>query len=559
MLESVTPRTHRVATRLLGSALALLVTACGSLPDEELPARRVVVEAPQASPPAPAADSTAGTATTATPPEQTPEKAAAAAAAPPTPAGIGPERYADLFDRIRAGFQLDDPEQRQIDVQLQWYAGNPEYLERVFGRSELYLHHIVAEVERRGMPLEIALLPVVESAFEPYAYSRARAAGLWQFIPGTGERFGLKQNWWYDGRRDVIESTRAALDYLQYMHDEFNGDWLLAVAGYNCGEGNVARAIRENRNAGRPIDFWSLRLPAETRAYVPKLLAMKRLIADPEVFGLAFSPIANEPYFAAVDVGTQIDLKLAAELAGVTHDELFELNSAYHRWATPPDGPHRLLLPIDASDTLRQNAAQLTPDELLRVTHHEVRKGDTLASVATRYKTQPSVLRALNTLGNGPLVIGSDLRVPSGVTALPEKVARAAARVDGRGRDNARGGRRPVIHVVRRGDSLWTIARRNHTDVKTLMALNGMQPGETLRAGERLVVNKAASSSSRSASSSGGGSRSVRYTVRRGDTLYRIARQHGVTVAQLVSWNGFSASAPLRPGQKITINLSRRR
>src|SRR5262249_26454875 len=239
-------------------------------------------------------------------------------AAPTQLAGLAPAQYADLFDRMRAGFKLDDDSSRRaIDDQLRWYAGNPDYLQRAFGRADLYLYYIVTELERRNMPLELSLLPVVEGAFEPYAYSRASASGLWQFIPGTGSRFGLKQNWWYDGRRDVVESTRAALDYLQYLHDEFNGDWLLAVAAYNCGEAAVERAIDRNQAAGLPIDFWSLKLPPETRSYVPKLLAMKRLVADPGAYSLAFSKIPNQAYFARVETYGQIDLRLAADIAGV--------------------------------------------------------------------------------------------------------------------------------------------------------------------------------------------------------------------------------------------------
>jgi membrane-bound lytic murein transglycosylase D len=477
-------------------------------------------------------------------------------------AGLTPDRYPDLLDRIRAGFQLDDPDRAAIETQLNWFARNPEYLDRVFGRAELYMHHIVAEVERRGMPLEIALLPVIESAFEPYAYSRARASGLWQFIPGTGTRFGLPQNWWYDGRRDVLESTRAALDYLQFLHDEFNGDWLLAVAGYNCGEACIARAVRSNAAAGRPIDFWSLRLPTETRAYVPKLLAMKRLIASPDLYGIAFSPLPNEPYFARVDLDSQIDLKVAAELAGIPHEALFELNPAFHRWATPPQGPFHLLLPSDAVDVFRQNLGQLTLDERMRVTHHEVRRGETLAGLARRYDSQPLTIRMLNDLGNGPLVVGSDLRVPSGATQLPAKVLRAAALFDARG--GRRTARRPGFHVVRRGESLYAIARRNNMDTRTLMRLNNKQPGDMLRAGERLIVSRATATPSaapraarRAATDNTpqGKARSVRHTVRSGDTLYRIAQLYQVTVAQIVSWNGILASTPLRPGQKLTINI----
>ncbi len=208
------------------------------------------------------------------------------------------EDYDDLFDRMRAGFAFDEVQEPAIDVQLAWFEHNPDYLERVFQRGQRYMYHIITEVEARGMPLEFALLPVVESAYEPFAYSRSRAAGLWQFIPDTGARFGLKRDWWYDGRRDVVESTRAALDYLQALHDQFDGDWLLAIAAYNVGENSVQRELDFNRANGKPTDFWHLRLPAETRAYVPKLLALKRLMAEPERYGLEFAVIPNEPYFA---------------------------------------------------------------------------------------------------------------------------------------------------------------------------------------------------------------------------------------------------------------------
>ena len=330
-----------------------------------------------------------------------------------TVAGLTPEQYPDVFDRIRAGFKLEDVDSRQIDEQLAWYANNPEYLERMFGRAVPYLHHIVQEIEKRGMPLELALLPVVESAFEPYARSWATANGLWQFMPGTGERFGLKQDWWYDGRRDVMESTRAALDYLQYMHDEFFDDWLLAIAAYNCGEFRVQREVNANRAAGKPVDFFSLRLPSETRAYVPKLLAMRRLVANPEDYGIAFSPIPNEPYFIKVDTGGQLDLTLAAELAGITLDEVYELNPGFHRWATDPAGPHRLLLPRDSADAFTKNLELLSPDQRVRVSLHTVKSGESVASIAKKYKTQPIVVRDMNTLPEGtPLVVGTELRVP---------------------------------------------------------------------------------------------------------------------------------------------------
>jgi membrane-bound lytic murein transglycosylase D len=484
---------------------------------------------------------------------ETPDAAAAAEDASHTIAGLTPEQYPDVFDRIRAGFKLEDIESRQIDVQLAFFANNPQYLERVFGRAIPYLHHIVQEIERRGMPLELALLPVVESAFEPYARSWATANGLWQFMPGTGERFGLKQDWWYDGRRDVLASTRAALDYLQYMHDEFFDDWLLAIAAYNCGEFRVQREVNKNRALGKPVDFFSLSLPSETRAYVPKLMAMRRLVANPEDYGIAFSPIPNEPYFAKVETGGQLDLTLAAELAGITLDEVYELNPGFHRWATDPAGPHFLLLPRETAEAFKKNLDLLSQDERVRVSLHKVKAGESVASIAKKYKTQAIVVRDMNSLKSGaPLVIGSDLRVPTAVVNLPAKVMLAAARVDG---GVGRTGRRAGVHVVRRGDSLWRIAKRNRMDVATLARLNGMGTGDTLRAGQKLVLNTRASSSNKPTST--GSARQVSYKVRSGDTLSRIAKVFGVTVKDLVSWNGISMQSTLRPGQKLTVNVRR--
>ncbi|MCC7464005.1 MAG: LysM peptidoglycan-binding domain-containing protein [Gammaproteobacteria bacterium] len=466
----------------------------------------------------------------------------------------------DLFDRMRRGFSLADVDQPAIDRELNWYANHPDYLERTFGRAELYLHYIVNEVYQRGMPLELALLPVVESAFEPYAYSRARAAGLWQFISGTGKLYGLKQNWWYDGRRDVVESTRAALDYLQKMHDDFGGDWLLAIAGYNCGEGNIVRAIEQNRRAGRPTDFWHLRLPVETRGYVPKLLAMRRLVKNPESYGLEFSRIPDQPYFTQIRTGGQIDLQVVADLAGITREELYELNPAFHRWATDPTGPYGLLVPIDVAAGLETALLGLTPEQRMRVEQYAVQPGDSLATIAQRFGTTPTLIRELNGMEPGDRLISSGaLRVPSSHYELPEKAARAALLVDRRG--GVRRGTRPVVHVVRRGDSLWGIAQRLGTDVKTLARLNNMTAGDTLRAGQKLVVSEraaAASGTSDAAPTASGSGRQVTYTVRSGDTLYSIARVLQVTVADLMDWNGLSKRSIIKPGQRLIAFIAAR-
>ncbi len=477
------------------------------------------------------------------------------------------EQYTDLLERLRAGFELGDFEDPRVDHEADWFARHPEYIERTFTRSAPYLHYIVTEIEARGLPLELAVLPVIESSFEPYAYSRAKASGLWQFIPGTGTRFGLKQDWWYDGRRDVVSATRAALDYLEFLHGEFNGDWLLAVAAYNCGENAVARQVQINLAAGRPIDFWNLKLPAETRAYVPKLLAMARLVATPAQYGLEFSEIPNQPYFQRVDTGGQIDLNVAAQLSGLSTEDLYSLNPAYHRFATDPGGPHFLLLPVGTADTFRQNLLQLTPDQRMRVERYAVRKGDTVASIAKQFGTPANVLRELNGLeASSKIEVDNELRVPSSVTTLPPKVLRAAALVDGR--ETLREVRSRKVHVVARGDSLYAVARKTGVDVKKLASLNGMKPGDKLRAGQRLNLGaeaggdepKAVAATGNKASKAGSKAaktpttskdRRVTYVVRRGDTLYSVARILEVTVANLMSWNQLSSRAAIQPGQKL--------
>jgi len=551
--------TIRRARHVCLASVILAISACAHAPVErpvpsiaQQPIGAVLPEGPSSTYPLPPIPPSAQSPLVVEP--QAPEE-------PTQVAGLTPAQYADLFDRIRAGFKLEDhPDQEDIDQQLDWFASNPDYLQRAFGRSELYLYHIATQLEARGMPLEIAFLPVVESAFEPYAYSRARASGLWQFIPDTGSRFGLKQDWWYDGRRDIVESTRAALDYLQALHDEFNGDWLLAIAAYNCGEMAVEHAIDLNRSLGKPTDFWSLRLPRETRAYVPKLLAMKRLVSDPETYGLSISPIPNQPYFARVDTHGQINLKLAAEIAGVTDEELYELNPAFHRWATDPNGPHFLLLPVDGAQVFTENLTQLSEEQRMGLAHYTVHKGDSVVSVAKHFNTSVNVIRDLNGLPSGRLTVGADLRVPDAAIQLPAKVMLAAARVDGKVRMNRRE-RRVRIQTVHAGESLWSIARRHHMNVNTLASLNGMHPGDALRAGQRIRFSTStatASHASTSTASHASSGRRVVYVVRAGDTLRQIARLFQVSVSQILSWNGMSSGAQILKGQKLTIRVASR-
>ena len=352
-------------------------------------------------------------------PSAAPEPAAQSASEPPEPS---PDEFADLLDRMRAGFALTAVDDLRVQREIDRYVANIAHLDRALERGRRYLHFIVLELEARDMPLELALLPVVESAFDPFAHSPRYASGLWQFIPSTGRRYGLDQDWWLDGRRDVLAGTRAALDHLADLHERFDGDWFLALAAYNTGAGNVRRAIERNRRRGLPTDYFHLELHRETRAYVPKLLAVAQVAAEPERFGVVLPAIPNAPYFARVDAGGQVDLGRVAKLAGVPLDELRALNPQYNRWVTAPGGPYDLLVPATAEQRCREALASLPASERVRFERHQVRRGDTLYAIAARYRVPVTVLRGLNRVRGSLIHPGQELLVPipQGVTAAEQ-------------------------------------------------------------------------------------------------------------------------------------------
>ena len=413
-----------------------------------------------------------------------------------------------LFTRLRGAFALPDAANSSIQKELDWYTKHPSYVQKVLQRSERYLFHIVNEVEARGLPMELALLPVVESAFNPYAYSPGRAAGLWQFIPASGARMGLKQNWWQDQRRDVVASTSAALDYLQKLNAMFGGDWFLTIAAYNTGEMAVQRAIEKNRRLGLPTNFWALSLPSETRAYVPRLLAIRTLLMEAENRGLRLPPIADAPYFRRVDTGGQFDLRVAAEYAKVTPEELHALNPGFHRWATDPEGPHRLYVPVQVADQFAAAVSTLNPAQRLSVAAHRVSAGETLASIAREYKTAVEALRAMNPTQPAKPLPGAVLRVP----VDPGSPLRSGLVIEG------------DVATVGAGPSAASVA----------VARN--EPRTPSRAAERPTR----------------GPRELHYRVQAGDTLYSLALRFEVKVADLKRWNGLKSNK-LRPGQKLLV------
>ena len=289
---------------------------------------------------------------------------------------------------LSANFALDlSSTNAKIVAQRNWYASHPEYIRRVVKRAEPYIYYIYQQAKHRNIPAELVLLPIVESAFDPFAYSHGRASGIWQFIPGTGKAYGLKQTWWYDGRRDVKASTDAAFNYLTKLSSQFGGDWLLALAAYNSGGGTVRKAIRYNKKRGRPTDFWSLKLPKETQAYVPKLIAISQIFKAPEKYGITLPTIPNTPQVAIAYTDSQIDMAQAATLAGLSTDELYTLNPGFNRWATDPDGPHSLLLPIEKAEAFTVGLAKLPKKERVTWSRYKIKTGDSLISIAKANKT----------------------------------------------------------------------------------------------------------------------------------------------------------------------------
>lgn len=443
---------------------------------------------------------------------------------------------------------------RSVESRLAWYARKQAYLDRVAERATPYLFHIVGEIEKRDMPMELALLPIVESAFQPFAYSPSHASGIWQFIPSTGRIYGLKQNWWYDGRRDIVAATTAALNYLEKLHRQFDGDWLLALAAYNTGERNVARAIRRNKKKGKKTDFFSLRLPRETRGYVPSLLAVAELVANPEQHGVSWTPIKNEPYFAEVDSGGQIDLAVAAELANLNMDEIYKLNPAYNRWATDPKGPHRLLVPVAVETAFLDQLEELPESERASWKRHIIKRGETLGKIAARHRTSVATLKKTNNLRGNLIRTGHSLLIP---------VARKPGKHYTLSEDNRRlrglksaGDGRKYIYTVRRGDTLWDIGRQYGVSVQQLASWNGISSRRYLRPGQKLNLwldggqEKLADANSKTEQGA------VAYTVKKGDSLWLIAKKFNVTVKQLLAWNNLRKNSFLKPNQTLRVSQS---
>jgi len=471
---------------------------------------------------------------------------------------------ANLLDRVRKNFKLDlKLENRRITNQLNWYIRNPNYLDRTFKRSARYMYFIVEEILKRDLPMELALLPFVESAYDPFAYSHGRASGLWQFIPGTGKIYGLNQSWWYDGRRDVPASTKAALDYLSYLNKRFDGDWLHALAAYNSGSGRVSKAIRKNKKLGKKTDFWSLKLPKETKAYVPKLLALSKLVLNPEGYGSVLPPIPDQPYFKIVKTGAQIDLAQAATLAGIDINEIYKLNPGFNQWASSPLGPHRLLIPINKADDFTINLKTLPPKKRLNWNRYSVRSGDSLSVIAKKFNTTPTLIKQVNHLKSNMIRVKQKLLIPIASKGKSYYDLSQQNRLSSK-QSNLKGskGSTKLYHTVKAGDTIWDLALKHKVGVRSLAKWNGMAPRDVLKPGKKLLIWSKANKNSVTSTATKLPApfakkrdmiKRIGYRVRKGDSLAKIANKFSVSINNLIVWNKLNKKKYLQPGQKLTI------
>ncbi|KTC78382.1 lytic transglycosylase [Legionella brunensis] len=442
----------------------------------------------------------------------------------------------NVWDVMRNQFSLNhETTQPEVQTQLRWLVSHPSYLNKL-ARSEPYIYHIVTEIKKRGLPGELALVPMIESAYDPFAYSGAGAAGLWQLMPGTGNNLGLKQDWWFDARRSIRPSTDAALNYLTYLNKYFNGNWILAIAAYDSGEGTVSRAIKNSRQS-RYIRFWTLPLPDETRAYVPRLLALAEIIKYPQRYGISLPDIPHVPYFEEVNIGSQIDLNHAAKLAGISYRDLIKLNPGFNRWTTAPYKPFKLLIPADKVASFNRNLANVPEDKRVSWSRYQVRPGDDLNSIARKNFTTVKLLKELNQLKSDKLRKGQYVLIPSTKNtpvAAPKSTILAITDQPATTQSYK------VLHIVQRGETFSVLEKKYNVSTSEIRKWNQINNTQPLKQGQQLTIWK----------------RTVKYgvyIVKAGDNLSSIAKRNKTKVSTLAKLNPSINKKLLHPGQKLVI------
>lgn len=456
-----------------------------------------------------------------------------------------PIEYANVWERIKSNLVLDIPIHENVISHRNTYLKHPSALNNLLKRSEPFLYYIIEKLEENNIPLEVALLPLVESAFNPHARSSVDASGLWQFVPATGKQFGLKQNWWYDGRRDVVASTDSAVEYLKYLHKFFDGDWMLALAAYNSGEGRVQRAMKKNARKNRPTHYWELELPKETRDYVPKLLAIIDIIQHAQEYKIDLYPIENKQVVSTVNVGSQIDLSVAAHLANLPLEKFQELNPGFNQWATDPNHSASFLLPNGNITSFNEKLAKLPKKDHMVWQRYQIKQGDSLGKIAHKFHLDIDSIRTINKLSGNNIRAGKHLLIPvaskSGAEnqqyILPEQVQLTENKPT----------ETKQIHVVSSGDTLWDISKAYKVSTKDVAKWNNISTKSTLKLGQELVVWNTSTTPK---------SQRITYKVRRGDSFARIANKFNVSIKNIEKWNNLTRKEYLQPGQKLKIDVS---
>ncbi|RVU37184.1 LysM peptidoglycan-binding domain-containing protein [Rheinheimera riviphila] len=443
----------------------------------------------------------------------------------------------DVWLRIQQQIQIEVPNTLDVSQQRDFYRRHQSLLNQVSVRAEPFLYHIVVELERRKMPVELALLPIVESSFNPVAQAGA-PAGLWQMVPQTARNFGLQRNDWYDGRKDPIASTNAALDYLQYLYNNLGQDWLNAVAGFNSGEGRVQKAIAANQAKGKAIDFWSLNLPKQSTIYLPKWLALIDLLQHAEKYQMKWPAIANQPAIGFTSIKGPVDLNQVAQLTQLSLSDIKTLNPGFRRSYTA-HGEHTLVLPLSKMALFAQNRPQLRAVRLTETRQYRVKSGDSLGLIASKNGTTVAKLKQLNQLKSDQLKVGQQLFLSLAATApstVPSKVRKSAA------------SKQAASYKVKSGDNLWLIAKQFKVDGAALAKYNKLSANSRLKPGQTLKIPAAKEKVATVAAN-----KNRVYVVKSGDSLDKIAKKQKVKLADLLKWNTLTTESMLQPGQKLQL------
>ncbi|MFK7862907.1 MAG: LysM peptidoglycan-binding domain-containing protein [Pseudohongiellaceae bacterium] len=449
----------------------------------------------------------------------------------------------DLWERLRQGFELQQHYSHPtVQTYIENYANNQRLFDLVVERASPFLFSIIEEVERRGLPLELALLPIVESTFNPNASSSESAVGLWQFMAATARSFGVQQDWWYDGRRDPVVSTIAALEYLSQLHQQFSEDWLVAMAAYNTGDGNVRRAIRRDGQSMDDLNFWDLPLAPETRSHVPKLLAIAAVVSNITPNSIELERIPNQPQLQKVELENQIDLAHAASLAGVGIEELKALNPGFLQWATHPDQPQSILVPISKAGDFQKAISEADSSEFMTWDRYEIKNGDTLGQIARNLGTRVDIIQTANNLRNSRIVAGDSLLIPRNINSLSQLAGTNDLRNINQHRYRFLD--TPERYIVKHRDNLWSIARKFDMKSSTIAEDNGFSLNSLLQPGQILRLSKSIKATA--------ANRSI-YSVQTGDSIALIAGHFGLSIDSILQWNNISSNEIIYPGQLIRL------